>query len=235
MTDIFREVEEEVRRERLEKLWKEYGDYIIAVVAVIVIAVAGFEFWQRYETSKAAEASAEYNAAIQLAESDPAAAEKKFEYLAQHAPEGYATLSKFLEADTLLILGQRDKARSLYESLGSVDQNLISGAARIRAAWSVEDFAPRATIEGLVKPLMANDSQWRFLAREVLAYADFRSGVLDQAGREYSALANDPAAPDTLRTRARSMAALIKSGGGQNFGSVPEPPKPAPGAPNTKP
>ena len=34
MTDIFHEVEEEVRRERFEKIWKKYGDYAIAAVAV---------------------------------------------------------------------------------------------------------------------------------------------------------------------------------------------------------
>jgi len=233
LSDIFREVEEEVRRERLEKIWKEYGDYIIAGVAVIVIAVAGYEFWQRYEASQAAEASAEYNATIQLAESDPGAAEKKFEYLSQHAPAGYATLAKFLEADTLLLTGEREKALSLYQSLDGADQGLIPDAARIRAAWSIAAFAPKGTIENLVKPLTGNNSQWRFLAREVLAYADYRSGALAAAGQEYGSLAKDPAAPDTIRTRARSMAALIRSGGGKDFGSVP--PSPPTDTPAAKP
>ena len=52
MSDIFREVEEDVRRERFEQIWKQYGDYIIAGVAVIVIAIAGYELWQRYEETQ---------------------------------------------------------------------------------------------------------------------------------------------------------------------------------------
>ena len=32
MSDIFREVEEDVRRERFEKLWKAYGNYAIAAL-----------------------------------------------------------------------------------------------------------------------------------------------------------------------------------------------------------
>lgn len=235
MSDIFREVEEEVRRERLEKIWKDYGDYIIAGVAVIVIAVAGFEFWQRYEANKEAEASAEYNAALQLADQDPAAAIKKFEDLSQHAPSGYATLAKFLEADILVITGDHDKALSIYQSLGASDEGLISNAARLRAAWSIADFAPRATIEKLVGPLNTKDSAWRFLGSEVLAYADFRTGALDRAEREYSALANDSAAPNTVRERARSMASLIKSGGEKDFGTVPPPATPLPGTQPPKP
>ena len=40
MSDIFREVEEDVRRERLEKIWKEYGDYIVAALALLILAGA---------------------------------------------------------------------------------------------------------------------------------------------------------------------------------------------------
>ena len=69
MTDIFREVEEDVRRERFEKLWKQYGDYAIALAAVIVIAIAGYKFWQRYEVQQRLKASSAFTAAQQLAES----------------------------------------------------------------------------------------------------------------------------------------------------------------------
>ena len=40
MSDIFHEVEEEVRREHYEKLWKKYGNYVIAVASVLVLGVA---------------------------------------------------------------------------------------------------------------------------------------------------------------------------------------------------
>ena len=70
MSDIFREVEEDVRRERLEKLWKQYGDYVIAGVAVIVVGVAGYKLWQHYEAQQLAKASVAYSAAIELSNGD---------------------------------------------------------------------------------------------------------------------------------------------------------------------
>ena len=38
MSDIFQEVEEDVRRERYEQIWKQYGNYILAAAGVVVLA-----------------------------------------------------------------------------------------------------------------------------------------------------------------------------------------------------
>jgi hypothetical protein len=233
LTDIFREVEEEVRRERFQKIWKQYGDYIIAGVAVIVIAVAGFELWQRYEENRRATASAEYNAAVQMAGTNPSAAIAAFEKIASSAPSGYATLAKFAEADTLLITGERNKAVALYESIGGGDDHLIGNAARMRAAWSIVGFSPRSAIEKLVAPLTEPSSPWRFVAGEVLAYADYREGAFSRAQKEFESLSSDPNAPRALRARATAMASLIRSGGENNFGYVP--PAAAQSAPPTTP
>ena len=221
LTDIFREVEEEVRRERLEKLWKQYGDYAIAAVAVIVIAVSGFILWQRYQENRRQQASAQYDAAVQLAAANPVAAIQKFEYLAKNAPAGYATLARFAEADTYLVMGENNKAIAIFESLGNGRNDLIGSAARLRAAWAIVDTAPRKAVENLVAPLNDAASPWRFMAREVLAYADYRIGDYAAAQREYESVSDDNAAPASLRARTRGMAALIKAGGEKDFGIVP--------------
>ena len=39
MSDIFHEVDEEVRREQLQKLWARYGNYAIAAAVLVVTAV----------------------------------------------------------------------------------------------------------------------------------------------------------------------------------------------------
>jgi hypothetical protein len=230
LTDIFREVEEEVRRERLEKIWKQYGDYIIVGAAALIIAVAGFELWQRYEDNRRTTASAEYDAAVQLASTNPPAAIAASEKIAATAPAGYAKLAKFAEADALLVTGQRSKAVSIFESLGTGDDDLIGSAARLRAAWAIVEFAPRPSVEKLVAPLGDQSSAWHFMAREVLAYADYRTGQYAQAGHEFEALASDNNAPRQLRERAKSMAALIRAGGERDFGYVP-PPAPQNAAP----
>ena len=41
MSDIFSEVDEELRREQLRKLWEGYGVYLIAACVLLVAAVGG--------------------------------------------------------------------------------------------------------------------------------------------------------------------------------------------------
>ncbi len=68
MTDIFNEVDEEVRREQLKKLWERYGNYLIAVCVLIVVGVGawrGYEWWQ---AKQAAQSGAAFEQAVELAE-----------------------------------------------------------------------------------------------------------------------------------------------------------------------
>ena len=224
MSDIFREVEEDVRKERLEKLWKQYGDYVIAGAAVIVVGVGGFKLWQHYEAQQQMKASAAYVVAQQLSESgrtDQAA--QDFAAIAKHAPSGYAITAKLAEADALLASGKTNEAVALYKSIAEKNSKDLGDVARIRAAWALADSASKSDLQALLAPLNNAKSSWRFMAREILAYYDFRSGAMKQSQSEYDGLANDPDTPSVLRQRARAMISLIRTGGGRDYGTVPPP------------
>ena len=227
MSDIFREVEEDVRKERLEKLWKQYGDYIIAGVAVLVVGIAGYKVWQHYEQQQQMKASAAYTAAVTLAEGgNVAQAAQAFAKIVHDAPRGYAAAAKLSEADALLASGRAADAVALYKSIAAKDRTELGDLARMRAAWAQADTASRADLQSLLAPLNDGKSSWRFMANEILAYADYRDGAMKQALAEYGTLAAQQDAPSTLRQRAIAMATLIRTGGEKNFGTVP-PPKPA--------
>ncbi len=90
MSDIFNEVDEEVRREQLKKLWERYGNLIIAAAFLVVAGVAawrGYEYWQ---ARKAAEAGAVYESALKLSdEGKHTEAEDAFGKLATQGTSGY--------------------------------------------------------------------------------------------------------------------------------------------------
>lgn len=231
MSDIFREVEEDVRRERFEKLWKQYGDYVIAAVAAVAVGVAGYKLWDRYEYQQRLNASKLFVAAEESAESgNTAAAAQSFAKLAKSGPGGYATMAKLAQADSLLASGSRSDAIAIYKSIAEKDSSAIGSVARVRAAWAMAEFAPKSELETLLAPVNDNTNAWRFLAREVLAYADYRAGALGAAQSAYQALGAEKDAPDGVRGRANAMAIFLKAGGDRNFGTVPRPAlPPAPG------
>jgi hypothetical protein len=41
MSDVFAEIDEVMRQERLQKIWNEYGSWIIAGLVILLLATAG--------------------------------------------------------------------------------------------------------------------------------------------------------------------------------------------------
>ena len=52
MSDVFQEVDEDLRRDRAAKLWKRYGIFVIAAAVAIVIATGGYVAWKNYRTKQ---------------------------------------------------------------------------------------------------------------------------------------------------------------------------------------
>ena len=136
MSELFDEVDEDVRRDQLKKLWDQYSIYIIAGALLIIAAVGGWRGYQYLEAKKAAEAGAAFDKAVELSEANKhTEAEAAFADLAAKAPSGYRMLARLRVAAEV---ASRDPqaAAKLYDdiaadrSVGVAEQDL----ARIRAA-----------------------------------------------------------------------------------------------------
>jgi hypothetical protein len=224
LSDIFREVEEDVRKEKLEKFWKAYGDYVIALGALIILGIAGFEFWQRYQASQRDKAAIAFASAQRI--TDPRRAADAFADLAKTTPDGYRLLSRLEQANSMLAGGQRETAVTVYKEIADQDKGGIGAVARLRTGWATADTATRADLQTLLAPLESQSSVWKPMADEILAYSDYRNHDVAKATGEFDALASNPATPGALKSRARAMAAFLKQGGDKNVGTVP-PPGPA--------
>jgi len=100
MSDIFREVDEEVRRDQAVKLWEKYQNYIIAAALAVVVATAAYKAYETYRIRAAEAAGAKFETALQLArDGKPAEAKAAFAALAADAPDGYRSLARFAVAD----------------------------------------------------------------------------------------------------------------------------------------
>ena len=230
MSDIFREVEEDVRKERLEKLWKTYGEYLIALIVIAVLGVGGWQVWLRYKASQADKASTAFTVAQKI--TDPAQAAAAYDVLTKNTPSGYGQLALLSKANALSSGNKTSEAVALYKDIAGKNNGPMGAVARLRAAWLLADTASRADLESLLAPINTDKSAWKQMAREVLAYSDYKAGKTQEAARAFDILANDTSSPDSLKNRTRAFAAFLKAGGAANFGTVPPPaPAPIPGTP----
>lgn len=213
MSDIFREVDEEVRRERLEQLWKRYGNLIVAAAILVLACIGGWRGYVYWQERKAAEAGAAYEAAGALADGGKhSEAEAAFAKLATDGTAGYRSLARLREA-AQLGLSDPKAAVAAYDALAkdaSVGQSLQDLAA-VRAALLLVDTAPYEELRTRLEPLTAADRPFRHSARELLAFGAWRSGDSAAARHWIDAVISDPTTPGTIRTRVDVLSALIPS------------------------
>ena len=141
MSELFDEVDEDVRRDQLKKLWDRYSVYIVAAALLVIAAVGGWRGYQYVEAKKAAEASVAFNKAVDLSEQNKhAEAEAAFNSLAATAPSGYRLLAR-LRAASEVASRDPQAAVKLYDDIAAdrgvaaLDQEL----ARVRAAQLLVD------------------------------------------------------------------------------------------------
>ena len=211
MSDIFREVDEEVRREQLKKLWDQYGNYLIALALLIVLGIGGWRAYDWWQTRKAAEAGAAFEAALTLAEQGKTAeAEAAFAKLAADGTSGYRILARLREAAELAIRDPQAgikayDALAADPSVGSTLQDL----AAVRAGMLLVDSAPYAEVLRRLEPLTAPDRTFRHTAREMLTLAAWKANDRAAAQRWYQMIVTDPASPISARSRAEMLMALL--------------------------
>ena len=215
MADIFHEVDEEVRRERLQKLWDRYSIYIIAAAILIVACIGGWRGYQWWEAKKAAEAGAAFEAAVTLSDQGKhAEAEAAFAKVAAEAPSGYRALARLRAAAELSAHDPKQAVKAYDElaadgSLGETMQDL----AAVRAGMLLVDSAPLSDMRQRLEPLSAPGRTFRHSARELLALSAWRNGDVTTAKHFIDMIAADGETPSGTRARVDILSALIAASG----------------------
>ena len=212
MSDIFHEVNEEVRREQFKKLWDRYGIFVVIAAVLVVAGVAGWRGYQWWQAKQAAEASVAYDAASELLQQGKAAeAEAAFAKLATDGTTGYRVLARLRAAEAEK---NPEAAVAAYDSIAT-DSSVpptFQQLASIRAAMLLVDTAPLADLTARLEPLTAADSTFRHTARELLALAAVKANDPASAKKWIDMLLADAETPQGVRARADVLSTLSQSG-----------------------
>lgn len=211
MTELFSEIDDELRREKVQKVWSRYSGLIIAAAVVIIAAVGGWRGYQYLQAQKAAEAGAAFEAAAVLADQNKhAEAEAAFTKLAAAAPLGYRNLSR-LRAAAEAVKRDPKEAVKLYDAIAadggfsSVERDL----ARVRAAGLLVDTETYNNMLQRLEPAAAPEAAFRHTARELLALSALRANDTTAARKWLDVISEDGQTPSGLRSRAEALQALL--------------------------
>ncbi len=212
MTDLFREIEEDLRRDQVKELWEKYGIYVVGLALAIVLGAAVIVGWRSYQQSRSEAASARYDELVAAsATQKPEEVAKAFGEFAQKAPAGYAGLATLRQAAALLDAGDRKGAVAVYDAFaaGSNGPAIMRDMARVKAGLLVADTASYDEMKSRLAPVLGDDNPWRNNARELVGLAAWKAGKFAEAETYFDAIVGDPQASGGLRDRAHVMQALL--------------------------
>lgn len=209
MSDIFHEVDEDVRRDKTVDLWRRYQTPVFVAAFLIVAATGAYSYYQNNRQQAAESANARYQAAAALInDGKTAEAAEAFDALAKDAPAGYASLARIRAAEI-----RQDKAQAISE-LNAIaeDKNvdkLTQQVALLRAALLIIENGDREKLERALGPLMTSDGAFRFSAQEWNGLDALANDDFDEAERVFDQVLADPDAPQSMRQRAAAYRGLL--------------------------
>lgn len=205
MSDIFQEIDEDLRRDKAQALWARYQNWVYVAVAVVVLGTAGTTLWRIYDSRTKEQAGAAYLSALSSTGQDAKAAVEVFAGIAnQNGPTAF--LARFEMARAAIESGDKQAAFDMLAAMAA-DAKIdapMQGVAALLASYLALDLNKGEQALGLVQPLLAEDNPYRLLAMEASGLAAVAAGDAAKAREiftELEPLAAAPDAPSQLRER----------------------------------
>ncbi|MBZ0216679.1 MAG: tetratricopeptide repeat protein, partial [Fimbriimonadaceae bacterium] len=212
MSDVFREVDEDLRHEQMTKMWKQFGPYVIGAAVLVVAVVAGYKGWNWYTANQAANAGLKFEEAMtEGLEGARAEAIVGFEALSTDAPGEYPVLALLAAAGMKARNGETAGAIAEYDAIAAMRgaDPEIADLARIQAGMLLLDTAERAVIVDRMSGIASGGGAWRHAALEIMGLAAWKAGAINDAAALFRQVIADVQAPRGVRQRSQVMLALI--------------------------
>ncbi|KPF80392.1 hypothetical protein IP78_07235 [Brevundimonas sp. AAP58] len=213
MTDVFEEVEEEIRSERLKRLARQWLPIVGGLLAVALVAALAWWGWQSWQTGKAHDASVAYQRGMEALQSgDNAGAETAFAEAAEKGNGAYKSLALQQRAGLALASNRTEDAVALFDEAARASGDpVLADPARFKAALLVMDTGTLEQITERLEPLIEEGRPMRPFAQEALALARIQHGQAAEARELLTLLTLGQDVPEPVRQRAQAAIGLIDS------------------------
>lgn len=213
--NIFNEIDEELRSDRMRALWRRFAPFVIGGAIAIVALVAVNEGWAWYTSSQSAAASEKLYSALDAAGAGNLDdAQAQLDALAAEGSGGYPVLAEFRKAALLEEEGDNAGAVAAYDGLANSQSNpRLRELALLLAANILVDTGTLSDVEARIATLATDDGHMRRVARELLGLAQYKAGDYAAAQASFEAVINDPLAQSAVRNRMAYYLAQMLSAG----------------------
>ena len=214
MSDVFQEVEEDIRKEKYRTIWLRYRYYLISTVLVIIIAIAINAFLRHQNFKEVNARSEKFFDAISISNSDSEQAIKllsEFSITEASHSEYNIVVSLFIEAAI-----QREK-KNFSDALDSYSQiialenidNFYIDYANLCAAETLISSGDIDSSKIILENLIKEGSALLLIAKEYLGYLEINQGNFDKSKILFQEIAEDAAASQEMKNRIKEVLSIF--------------------------
>ena len=213
ITETFvREVDENLRRDRVQDFFKEKGGWIVAGVILFLAASGGFIWYQQHKV-KLAEQHVEQLAQIykDIGTGKTAKVTAQLDDLSKSSSKAVRATAMFTRAAFALQQNDQKLALATYKKLaedGSLPDAYRNAALIRQTAMEFDKLQPQQVIARL-EPLAKPGGPWFGSAGEMTALALIKQGKTKEAGQLFASIAKDKDAPSAVRNRSVQIAGSL--------------------------
>ena len=190
MADIFDEVSEELKQDRLIQIWKKFSKYIISFFVITILTILSYQLFLNWSEKKLEASSQQFFTALEKL--DNKKYEESFKIFLKSSNEqneGYRVMSLFGLAETNYKIGKiREMAlnyKNIYEdvNIGLYYRNLSRLLSVMKD--NISSFEQQINI---LKPILNSPSKLQLLAAELEVMLHIRSDNLNEAKTKLKSL-----------------------------------------------
>lgn len=213
ITETFvREVDENLRRDRMRDMAKKNASWIIVAVVLFLAASGGFIFWQNYQEKKNGEAVEQLAQVFtDISKGQVQTAPARLDKLSDAHSKAVRAAAGFGRAAIALEQGDPKLALTKFKAMAgdkSLPQPFRDLALIRQTALEFDSIKPDEVLARM-EPLAKPGAPWFGSAGELKGMAQIKQGKKAEAARTFAAIARDESAPDNIRGRAIQMASSL--------------------------
>ncbi len=209
---FLREVDEELRRERVSDFVTRYGTWIIVGVVALLGAVGGWIWYQHNQNVQAGDLSSKViQVSDQIERNNAAGAAATIDELVDSGNPAFRVAGLFARANAQISTNAVPAAIDTLKQIvadGDAPQAYRDAALIRQTLLEFETVPPEQVVERM-RPFAESGNAWHGTAGELLAAAYIKQNKPQDAGRVFEAIARDEAVPDSIRQRAIQMASTL--------------------------
>ena len=210
MSDILRQVDEDLRKDRLLKVWRSYRIYIVGSILIILISLSGYQYYLSSTQSKNEAIVEQYINSINS--TDVNTSIEQLLELNESDNSFIKGLAKLKRAELYFATEDKGQAIKLLESI-SIDESLdqiIRDMALYKYLMIQLDTLDKDLYFEIIDSQDLNSSKFKYLFKELKALKYLIEGDRINSLEIFESIISDENSPINLKTRSEKFIKISK-------------------------